>query len=96
LDISLLRKHTNSLVTLGLILVVALTLAWVCLTVSENILSLQWVALLGIFLGCYALSWLRPQRLGMSPPHVMLSLGFAGMLVGLALDTFVTPLVIIA
>jgi hypothetical protein len=96
LDISLLRKHTNILVTLGLVLIVALTLALVCLTVSESIWSMQWLALLGIFLGCYALSWLRPQRLGLSPPHVMLSLGFAGMLLGLALDTFITPLIIIA
>ena len=96
LDIYQLRRHTNSLVTLGLVLVVALTLVFVCINVSENIWSMQWLALLGIALGCYALSLLRPQRLGLSPPHVMLSLGFAGMLLGFGLDIFLTPIVMIA
>jgi hypothetical protein len=36
--------------------------------------------------GCAALAWVRPQRAGLSPPHVMLSLGFGGMLAGLWLD----------
>lgn len=36
--------------------------------------------------GCIALTWIRPQRAGLSPPHVMLSLGFGGMLLGLLWD----------
>ena len=96
MDINLLRRHTNTLVTLGLVLVVAMTLAWVCAQASENIWSSLWLVFFGVTLGCYALSWLRPQRLGLSPPHVMLSLGFSGMLLGLALDTTITPIVIIA
>lgn len=35
---------------------------------------------------CAALSWIRPQRAGLSPPHVMLSLGFGGMVLGFAFD----------
>ena len=40
----------------------------------------------GVAAGCAALAWVRPQRAGLSPPHVMLSLGFGGMLAGLAVD----------
>jgi hypothetical protein len=36
--------------------------------------------------GCAALAWIRPQRAGLSPPHVMLSLGFGGMLLGMLYD----------
>ena len=43
-------------------------------------------SLLAVAAGCAALSWVRPQRAGLSPPHVMLSLGFGGMLVGLLVD----------
>lgn len=43
--------------------------------------------LLAVALGCAALAWVRPQRAGLSPPHIMLSLGFAGMLIGLVYDT---------
>jgi len=96
MDINLLRRHANILVTLGLVLVVAITLVIVSAQTSENTWSTQWLALIGIVLGCYALNWLRPQRLGLSPPHVMLSLGFSGMLLGLMLDTAITPIVIIA
>ena len=96
MDINLLRRHTNTLVTLGLVLIVAMTLATVSAQTLENTWSMQGLALIGIAFGCYALSWLRPQRLGLSPPHVMLSLGFSGMLLGLALDTAITPIVIIA
>jgi len=44
------------------------------------------VSLLAVALGCLALSWIRPQRAGLSPPHVMLSLGFGGMFLGLLYD----------
>jgi hypothetical protein len=42
--------------------------------------------------GCLALALLRPQRSGLSPPTVMLSLGIGGMLMGLAWDCMQTPL----
>ena len=44
------------------------------------------VSLVAVALGCLALSRVRPQRAGLSPPHVMLSLGFGGMLLGFAYD----------
>jgi hypothetical protein len=44
------------------------------------------LSLLAVAAGCLALSWVRPQRAGLSPPHVMLSLGFGGMLLGLMVD----------
>lgn len=43
-------------------------------------------SLAAVAAGCAALAWVRPQRAGLSPPHVMLSLGFGGMLAGLWLD----------
>jgi hypothetical protein len=43
-------------------------------------------SLAAVAAGCAALAWVRPQRAGLSPPHVMLSLGFGGMLIGLLLD----------
>lgn len=46
------------------------------------------ISLLSVALGCVALAWIRPQRAGLSPPHVMLSLGFGGMLLGLLFDVF--------
>lgn len=51
------------------------------LGVLANLLRLGAVAA-----GCAALAWIRPQRAGLSPPHVMLSLGFGGMLAGLLYD----------
>ena len=48
--------------------------------------SLILVTLGAVALGCAALAWIRPQRAGLSPPHVMLSLGFGGMLLGLLYD----------
>ncbi len=52
--------------------------------------DLRWLSillsLLAVALGCMALSWVRPQRAGLSPPHVMLSLGFGGMLLGFGYD----------
>ena len=43
-------------------------------------------SLAAVAAGCVALAWVRPQRAGLSPPHVMLSLGFGGMLLGLLMD----------
>ena len=44
------------------------------------------LSLVLVALGCAALSWVRPQRAGLSPPYIMLSLGFGGMLLGLGVD----------
>lgn len=44
------------------------------------------LTLLAVAAGCAALGWIRPQRAGLSPPHVMLSLGLGGMLMGLLWD----------
>jgi hypothetical protein len=44
------------------------------------------LSLVLVALGCAALSWVRPQRAGLSPPYIMLSLGFGGMLLGLLVD----------
>lgn len=46
-------------------------------------LALSWLTVLA---GCLALVAIRPQRSGLSPPHVMLTLGFGGMVAGLAWD----------
>ena len=46
---------------------------------------LAW-AVPGVAAGWLALGWVRPRRQGVSPPHVMLALGFAGMLLGLLFD----------
>jgi hypothetical protein len=49
-------------------------------------LGVMLLTLFCVALGCAALAWVRPQRAGLSPPHVMLSLGFGGMLGGLLID----------
>jgi hypothetical protein len=49
-------------------------------------LGVMGVTLATVALGCAALTWVRPQRAGLSPPHIMLSLGFGGMLLGLLYD----------
>lgn len=46
------------------------------------------LTLAAVAAGCAALAWVRPQRAGLSPPHVMLSLGFGGMLLGLLYDIY--------
>ncbi len=52
----------------------------------DALLPVMLLSLLAVAAGCAALSWIRPQRAGLSPPHVMLSLGFGGMLLGLLAD----------
>ena len=44
------------------------------------------LSLVLVALGCAALTWVRPQRAGLSPPYIRLSLGFGGMLLGLGVD----------
>jgi len=53
---------------------------------TSSSLLVTLLSLVAVAVGCAALSWVRPQRAGLSPPHVMLSLGFGGMLLGLAYD----------
>lgn len=63
---------------------------WSLRTVGNSAAAQQFpsalLSLLAVALGCLALSWVRPQRAGLSPPHVMLSLGFGGMFLGLLFD----------
>lgn len=47
------------------------------------LLALTWAM---VITGCIALVAIRPQRAGLSPPHVMLTLGFGGMVAGLGWD----------
>ncbi|HET7403171.1 MAG TPA: hypothetical protein VFJ62_15360 [Usitatibacter sp.] len=62
------------------------------------IAELRWVALttIAVLLGMAALGWMRPRRVGITSPQVMLLLGAAGMAAGLALDARATPLAAIA
>jgi hypothetical protein len=91
-----LKVNINALVSAVLILAVSITLVLVTFETAENLWSYQWLSIFGIALGCYTLGKLRPQRLGLSPPHVMLSLGFGGMLAGLLVDIELTPIATIA
>lgn len=84
------------IVGVALVGLVALTMAYVNLGPSRDWWSVSYLSILGVGGGCYALSRLRPQRFGFSPPHVMLSLGFGGMLIGLFFDFQRTPIAIIA
>ena len=89
-------KHTNLIVSLILVGLVAVTMAYVNLGPVSDWWSISYLSILGVGGGCFALSRLRPQRFGFSPPHVMLSLGFGGMLIGLFADFYRTPVAIIA
>lgn len=55
---------------------------------SKNLPAIVVLTLAAVAAGCAALAWVRPQRAGLSPPHVMLSLGFGGMLLGLLYDIY--------
>jgi len=55
--------------------------------VADGQFTVMVLTLACVALGCAALSWVRPQRAGLSPPHIMLSLGFGGMLLGLLYDS---------
>lgn len=70
-----------------LVLAVALTL-WSLGRSSVLPGKALWISatLLAVAAGCVALAFIRPQRAGLSPPHVMLTLGFGGMLLGLLWD----------
>jgi hypothetical protein len=86
-----LGNRINNLVTLLLIFLVAATL-WLSRG-SDPAVNLRIILLtcLGVVCGCLMLAALRPQKIGLSPPHVMLSLGVGGMLLGLGIDIYNTP-----
>lgn len=72
-----------------LVLLVGLTLLWISgvdRMVPGAQGSLIGATVLLVGLGCATLAAVRPQRAGLSPPHVMLSMGFGGMLLGLLWD----------
>lgn len=73
--------------TPALLLLIVATAYWLVGTSPAHIdwgtLALTWALVIA---GCLALIAIRPQRAGLSPPHVMLTLGFGGMLAGLAWD----------
>jgi hypothetical protein len=93
---SFFDRHTNLFVSLALVSLVGLTMAYVHLGPAGDWYSITALSILGVGGGCAALARLRPQRYGFSPPHVMLSLGFGGMLIGLFADFQRTPIAIIA
>jgi hypothetical protein len=62
-------------------------LRWPASVMGRDQLAVILVTLATVGLGCAALAWVRPQRAGLSPPHIMLSLGFGGMLLGLLYDS---------
>ena len=91
LNMNPIKNTANNLATLALLICVAVSLAQVrgAGGGSTNLLILT---LAGVVSGCLALTWLRPQRVGLSPPNVMLSLGIGGMLMGLYWDTTRVPI----
>ena len=89
-------RNTNALVTFVLVTVVAFTLLYVNSAAAHDWWKIFIVSLFAVAGGCYVLSLLRPQAMGLSPPHVMLTLGFGGMLIGLFFDFQRTPVAIIA
>lgn len=72
-----------------LVSLVGLTLWWLGLgstAIPEAKSPFIALTLLAVAMGYAALAWVRPQRVGLSPPHIMLSLGFGGMMLGLFFD----------
>jgi hypothetical protein len=86
----LVRGITSSRITSALLLTVVAASIWGLgqggfgAEQAGGLAIVNAVVLVG--LGCAALGWIRPQRVGLSPPHVMLTLGFGGMLLGLGWD----------
>jgi len=89
-----IKNTANNLATLALLICVAVSLLQVR-GAGDGGASLLLLTLAGVVSGCAALTWLRPQRVGLSPPNVMLSLGIGGMLIGLFWDTMRTPIAIL-
>ena len=89
-----LKINLNQLAILVLALFIGLSLYQADSAGAEDV-QLLGLTLLGVLSGCAALAWLRPQRVGLSPPNVMLSLGIGGMLLGLIWDTTRTPIALL-
>jgi hypothetical protein len=89
-----LKINLNQLAILVLALFIGLSLYQADSAGAEDVQLLA-LTLLGVLSGCAALAWLRPQRVGLSPPNVMLSLGIGGMLLGLIWDTTRTPIALL-
>jgi hypothetical protein len=86
-----LARSIGSAVFTPAILIVAVAVSLISLSrtptrIDSTMQLVVLVTLVLIAVGCAALAWIRPQRVGLSPPHVMLSLGFGGMLLGLLYD----------
>ena len=90
-DMSAFNNKSNNLISLLLLILVAATL-WLVRGVGDGDWHLMLLTLGGVASGCLVLGLLRPQRVGLSPPNVMLSLGIGGMLLGLLWDGMQTPL----
>lgn len=86
-----MKNIANSLIPVLLIAVVAAALLQVG-TLTSGGPALLALTLAAVGSGCLALMLLRPQRVGLSPPNVMLSLGISGMVLGLVIDAWMTPL----
>lgn len=89
-----MNNIANSSIPFLLIAVVAAALLQVGALASGGPTLLA-LTLAAVGSGCLALMLLRPQRVGLSPPNVMLSLGIGGMVLGLAIDAWMTPLHVI-
>ena len=91
---SAIKNTSNTLVTLVLLICVFLSLMQVRGAGNGDV-QLLLITLGSMVSGCVALTWLRPQRVGLSPPNVMLSLGIGGMLMGLYWDIARTPITVL-
>ncbi len=76
------QKHTP-LLLLAMVSVAYWLVGTSLADIDWALLALTWAMVIS---GCIALVAIRPQRAGLSPPHVMLTLGFGGMVVGLSWD----------
>lgn len=90
-----MKNWPNHLIPTALLAIVAGAL-WVTGKAGDDRAWLLGTALVGVASGCLALTLLRPQRAGLSPPNVMLGLGIGGMVLGLAIDVWHTPLPLIS
>jgi len=76
-----------SMVMAGLALLLMLPGAWQLAAIKDEQASI-WLMLSAVFIipAFIAMGWLRPVRTGLTAPQVMLLLGAAGMMAGLAFD----------
>lgn len=90
-----MKNWPNHLIPTALMAIVAGAL-WITGKAGDDRIWLLGTSLVGVASGCLALTLLRPQRAGLSPPNVMLGLGIGGMVLGLAIDAWRTPLPLIS